>query len=204
MREKRISKLESDATDDVGVDADADDEDFDVRGAVTSPAACASPCAPRCPAAAAQLSLHSRATGLGLGRGGLVEEAQGHEATQHADAGRQEAECQPEQELHRGKAAAACAQAGHQPRPPRPRPSHRLADAHWPRATAAGHNGVRQVPEARAELPVDHHPSAPPPAATLLRGVRRGGAVYPPAGWRKVHPRTRLPAASAPQHPPPR
>ena len=36
MREKRINKLERDAADDVGVDVDADDEDFDVRATFLS------------------------------------------------------------------------------------------------------------------------------------------------------------------------
>ena len=38
MREKRISKLESDATDYVDVDGDDDDEDFDVRAPSNRPA----------------------------------------------------------------------------------------------------------------------------------------------------------------------
>ena len=90
-------------------------------------------CAPPRPSPRPALSSAHRppliaAAGLGLGRGGLVEEAQGHEAAQHADAGRQEAERQPQQKLYGGASKPAPRPWPISP-PPAPRAADRLTRA---------------------------------------------------------------------------
>ena len=143
--------------------------------------------------------------GLGVGRRGDVEEAQ-DEAPQHTDAGREAAGRQPEQELHRGPPQPS----GPSPPAPAPRPASpgRRAPARSPPRlpsppAAARDHGVRQVPQARAELPVRHDGATPPPAPPLLRGVWRGWPLHPPAGRRQVRPRVSLPPAHPCQAPQP-
>ena len=172
MREKRINKLERDAADDVGVDVDADDEDFDVRVLFVCARACTwiHPCV------------------CVLGGGLCAHEIKSHPTVQGSDSDeevtskKRKATKRRSSRTQGGKKQAVSlsknftevrptVQATSYPLLPLRQCCHcvnqlRPLGAH----PAAGNNGVRQVSEACPKLSVCHdHPAASSAAALLCR-----------------------------------